>query len=164
MTLIDIAQLLQESSFGTALRESQYAFPIVEGVHLLGLAASFGLILLTDLRLIGVFLRHVPVADVLHQLRYWIFSGFVVTFVSGGLLFWAEAATLIVNTAFLWKVGFMLLACLNAAIFEFTWGRRVSQWAGLAVLPAGTRFAGWASLGLWTLATIFGRYIPYSAS
>lgn len=46
MTLIEIAQLLENSEFGTALRESQYMFPIVEGVHLLGLALSFGLIFL----------------------------------------------------------------------------------------------------------------------
>jgi hypothetical protein len=29
------------------------------------------------------------------------------------------------------------------------------------VLPAGATLAGWVSLVFWTLATIFGRSIPY---
>jgi hypothetical protein len=156
--------LLQDSSFGTALRESPYAFPIVEGVHLLGLAVSFGLILVTDLRLIGLFLKQVPVSDVLHQLRHWVFGGFFVTFATGFLLFWAEAATLYHNPAFWLKVAFMFIACVNALVFELTWGRRVADWAGQAVFPSGARIAGWTSLIFWTLATICGRSIPYYPS
>jgi hypothetical protein len=144
-----------------SIRESQYLYPLIEGSHLLGLAVSSGLIVLTDLRLLGVFLKHVPVADMLHQLRVWVVLGFIGTFVSGGLLFWAEAATMIDNPAFLIKILFVLLGCCNALWFELKWGRRVHEWGEQEVLPAAVKFAGWASLSLWTIVIIGSRFIPY---
>jgi hypothetical protein len=161
MSFLEIAQFMQQSEFGTALRESQYAFPIVEAIHLLGLAVSFGMVFFTDLRLIGVFFRRIPVSEILHQLRYWVWGGFAVTFITGALLFWCEALTLYANPAFLLKVLFMVIGCVNALVFEVRWGSRVAEWADQAKFPAGARFAGWTSLIFWTLVTIAGRSIPY---
>src|SRR3954465_9013786 len=124
MSILHLAEQVSDSAFGTALRESLFLFPLVEGLHLLGLALSFGLILFTDLRLIGVFLPKVPVSQILLQLRRWIFAGFALTFSTGILLFWAEADTMIKNPAFLIKVAAIVVALVNAAAFEVKGGRR----------------------------------------
>lgn len=161
MTPDALARQLSESAFGTALRESLYLFPLVEGIHLLGLALSFGLIFFTDLRLIGVFLPKVPLSQVLGQLRRWIFTGFALTFITGFLLFWAGAETLIHNPAFLVKCVAIVIALANALAFEVTWGKRGAAWGDQPALPAAARVAGWVSLTFWTAATIGGRLIPY---
>lgn len=160
-SIVEIAQGIQYSDVGVALAESQYAFPVIEGIHLIGLAVSVGLIFLTDLRLIGVFLRNVPITDVLHQLRPWVLGGFALTFVSGVLLFWSEAATVIVSPAFPVKFLFIVLAGLNALYFEFKLARQAPVVENHAVVPAGVKFAGLASITLWTLVIIAGRLIPY---
>lgn len=159
--ILELAQGLQDSAFGTALAESRYAFPLVEAAHLLGLSISVGLIFLTDLRLIGVFLRGVPIPVVLRQLRPWVLGGFAVTFISGVLLFIAEGATVVVSPAFPAKFLFIVLAGLNALYFEFRLARLTPVVDNAAVLPAGVRNAGLASIGLWTLTIIAGRLIPY---
>ena len=159
--MIELAQQLSDSEFGTALRESLYLFPLVEGVHLLGLALSFGLIVFTDLRLIGVFLPQVPVSQVLGQLRRWIFAGFALTFATGILLFWAEAASMVRNPAFLVKVVAIVLALANAIAFEIKWGQRGAAWVDQPAAPGAVRLAGWLSLSLWVAVTISGRLIPY---
>jgi hypothetical protein len=161
MTLHELVLLIQDSAFSTALRESQYAFPLIEAAHLLGLALSFGLVLLTDLRLTGLLLRRVPLADLLQQLRPYIFGGFALTFITGGLLFWAEPETLYANLPFWLKVGCMVVACINALVFELRWGHRAAQWADAIPLPAAASRAGWISLIFWSLVTVFGRSIPY---
>ena len=161
MHFYDLILRLQETDFSTWLRESQYAFPLIEAAHLLGLALSFGLILLTDLRLTGLLLRRVPLADLLDQLRRYVFGGFALTFATGILLFVAEPETLVNNLPFCLKVACMVLACINALVFEIRFGHRAQQWASGPVLPAGATLAGWVSLVFWTLATIFGRSIPY---
>lgn len=161
MNLHDLILQIQDSAFSTALRESQYAFPLIEAAHLLGLALSFGLILLTDLRLTGLLLRQVPLADLLQQLRLTMFGGFALTFVTGGLLFWAEPETLYGNLPFWLKVGCMVVACVNALVFELRWGHRAAQWANAQILPAAASRAGWVSLVFWSLVTVFGRSIPY---
>jgi hypothetical protein len=159
--LVPLSQALYDSQFGTALRESRYAFPIVEGSHLLGLAFSVGLIALTDLRLIGVFLPTEAVAGIVRQLRPWALGGFAATFLSGALLFWAEGARMIGNPLFQAKLLFVLLAGINALYFEVRWGRRARQWGNLPKPPTGVRLAGWTSLILWAAVVIFGRMIPY---
>lgn len=159
--ILDWATALQDSAIGTALAESTVAFPAIEGIHLLGLSISVGLIFLTDLRLAGVLWKRVPIPDLLRQLRPWVLWGFVATFVSGFLLFWSEAATVIVSPAFPAKFLFIALAGLNAVYFEFKLARSAPVLENREVLPAGVRYAGLASITLWTLVIIAGRLIPY---
>jgi hypothetical protein len=161
MHFYDLVLQLQDTTFSTWLRESQYAFPLIEAAHLLGLALSFGLILLTDLRLTGLLLRGVPLADLLDGLRAYIFGGFALTFSTGILLFVSEPETLVNNLPFWLKVAAMVVACINALAFELRFGHRAQQWAHGPVVPGGAAAAGWISLVFWTLATIFGRSIPY---
>jgi hypothetical protein len=161
-SITSIAQAIESTSIGTAIAESRYAFPIIEGTHLIALSISVGLIFLTDLRLMGLFLRQIPAAEVLHGLRPYVLSGFALVFLSGGLLFWAEAAEVIASPAWVFKFLFIGLAGLNALYFEFVLARRPGALSpGAQVLPRGVRFAGLASLTLWALVIICGRLIAY---
>lgn len=162
--LLTLAEAIQNSGLGPVLAESELAFPIIEGIHLIGLSISVGLIVLTDLRLLGVFLRHVPVSEVLHQLRPWVLGGFAAIFLSGGLLFWAEAATLVASPPFPFKLGFILLAGLNALYFEAVLARRPTLQGASTALPVPVRLAGLTSILLWSLVIVCGRLIPYIPS
>ena len=59
------AEAAEATWLGQRIAESTVMFPALEGVHLLGLALSVGLIALTDLRLLGWLLRDVPADAVL---------------------------------------------------------------------------------------------------
>ncbi|HTQ98429.1 MAG TPA: DUF6644 family protein [Candidatus Acidoferrum sp.] len=161
MSLIEIGNVLHDSDFGTALRESVYVYPIVEGLHLVGLAFSVGLILFVDSRLVGLMFTQVPIQQVMRPLRPWLLGGFLVTFATGISLFVAEAAKTVNLGVFQFKLVLIALAGVNALWFEFKWGRKVAEWQNLEVTPAVVRFAGWTSLTLWTLVVICGRMIPY---
>jgi hypothetical protein len=160
-SLLQVAETVQNSAFGVSLAESAYAFPIIEGAHLIGLSISVGLIVLTDLRLIGVFLRHIPVLDVLHGLRPFVLAGFAAIFISGALLFWSEAATVVASPPFPFKLLFIVLGGLNALYFEFVLAKQPPIQENHPVLPKKVRYAGLASLTLWTLVIVCGRLIPY---
>jgi hypothetical protein len=162
MSVYEWADAIEATSIGTAIAESRYAFPIIEGVHLIALSLSVGLIFITDLRLIGVALKEVPVIQVLQQLRVYLLTGFVVVFLTGGLLVWAEARAVVDSPATPFKFAFLLLAGINAAYFEFGVAKSPEILDSReTVLPRGARFAGYASLVLWTLVIIFGRLIAY---
>ncbi len=45
-TLLSLAESIEQSPVGAAIAESRYAFPVIEGVHLIGLSISVGLIFL----------------------------------------------------------------------------------------------------------------------
>ena len=159
--ILDLAQSIQSSSIGVALSESPYAFPLIEAIHLIGLSVSVGLLFLIDLRLVGVFLKKVPVTDLLRQLRPIVLGGFAVIFVSGGLLLWSEVATIIVSPAFPVKFLFIAIAGLNALYFEFKLAKQKPVVENHATLPTNVRYAGIASLFSWSVVIIAGRLIPY---
>lgn len=159
--LVQWAEQLEQTAIGAALAESIYAFPIIEGMHLIGLSVAIGLLFVTDLRLAGWILKRVPAEVVLRQLRPWVLGGFAVILISGSLLFMAEASSLIVSPAFACKLVFIVLAGINAAVFEFVTARRPGALAVAESLPFAVRFGGLASLGLWSLVIICGRMIPY---
>ena len=161
MTLLPLFQWIQDTTIGTSIRESLIVFPVIEGAHVLGLALSVGLILITDLRLIGVLMPDIRPVEVTGPMKRWMLGGFALMFVSGGLLFWSEAAKCYKSPAFRFKMLFLLLAGLNALFYESTIGRRFVAWEGMTVLPARVRLAGWVSLICWMCVIAFGRWTAY---
>lgn len=153
--LLEYAQRLEDSDFATSLHESLYAFPLLEGTHLLGLALSVGLLAVIDLKLLGLVFPHNDKQTLLRQLRPWVLGGFAVTFATGGVLFASEAAAMLASPAFLFKLAFIVLAGINAAVFEWQFRHQLKP------QPYSERLAGGISLALWALVIISGRLIPY---
>ncbi len=120
-------------------------------------------IFITDLRLMGLLFRNVPVSDVLHHLRPWILAGFAGCSSRAACSSGLEASTVMASPAFPVKMLFILLAGLNAAYFEFITAKKAPVAENHRVLPASVKFAGAASLTLWTLVVIFGRLHPLHA-
>ncbi len=158
------AEGIEFSPLGVAIAESRYAFMIIEGAHLIGLAFAVGLLFVIDLRLLGVLLREVPAPRVMKNLRPWVLAGFAVIFVSGVLLFWSSAGRLVLSPAFPLKLLLIGLAGANALYFELVIARRAAVSQAQGALPRSARLAGLASLVLWSLVIVLGRLIPYLPS
>ena len=159
--MLSFAQWLEATTLGTALRESALMFPFVEGTHLLALGISVGTIVISDLRLLGVSMKDERVSDVMGQLLPWSIGGFVVMFVTGGLLFWSEPVRAYTSPWFRLKMLFLVLAGLNALIFHRTLYRRIHEWDRDPVPPAAVRLVGFLSLLLWALVIAAGRTTAY---
>ncbi len=162
--LYEWAEQVEYSAVGTAIAESHFAYMLIEAAHLLGVAVAFGLLLLVDLRLLGLVFRSVPAARLLAQLRPWIIGGFALVFVSGVLIFWSSAARMVANPPFDIKILLVVLAGLNALYFELAVGRQLAGQQPTVETPRAARFAGIASIGLWSLVIVCGRLIPYLPS
>src|SRR5215467_5788245 len=153
---------LYESGIGRGIRESVWVFPIVEGTHLLGIALSVGLLCWFDLRLLGLVMRDQPVSKVWQQVMPVAFVGFTLMFVSGLLLFWAEAITAYRSVHFWIKLALLVLAGVNALSFEATAHKNMAEWDKSPVTPLRARMTGAISLILWTAIIITGRTMAYS--
>jgi len=95
-----LCQLLNDSRFGTMIRESDYAYSIIESVHVLAITLVVGTIAILDLRMLGVVLRPIAVTRIARAVLPLTWSGFTVSFLSGFLLFWAESAKMYTNPSF----------------------------------------------------------------
>ena len=156
-----LCQLLYDSHVGTAIRESDYAFSVIESVHVLAITLLVGTIAVLDLRMLGIVLRNVPVTRVARAVFPLVWIGFAVMLTSGLLLFWAEAAKNYLNPAFRIKMVLLVLTGLNPLIFHTSIYRRVHQWELQHRSPWRARVAAAASLTLWSGVIIAGRAIAY---
>jgi hypothetical protein len=159
--LQQLCQWLYDSAIGTSIRESIWVFPIIETVHVLGLTLLVGTIAILDLRLLGLVLKRQPVSSVAGQILPLTWVGFSVMFVSGFLLFWAEAAQCYGNPAFRLKLLLLILVGLNPLIFHLTIYRSVFSWNERVITPWRARLAAVFSLTLWSGIVCAGRAIAY---
>jgi hypothetical protein len=160
--LARFCQWLYDSETGTGIRESLWVFPIVEGAHLLGIALSVGMLCWFDLRLLGFALTDQPVSKVWRQVMPASLIGFALMFVTGLLLFWAEAIRAYGSVHFWIKVALLVVAGINALIFETTAHRNMAEWDKAAVPPLRARITGAVSLVLWAAIIITGRTMAYN--
>lgn len=156
-----ICQLFYDSGISTALRESDYAFSIVESIHVLSITLLIGTIAILDLRMLGVVLRSISVTRIARNIFPLVWTGFAISFISGALLFWAEAAKMYLNPAFRAKIILLALVGLNPLIFHTTIYRRVHDWEVQELSPWRARAAAIASITLWAGIIIAGRAIAY---
>jgi hypothetical protein len=157
-----ICRYLYDSKVGSGIRESVWVFPIIEGTHLLGIALSVGMLCWFDLRLLGLVLRDEPVSKVWKQVMPVAFVGFALMFVTGVLLFWAEAFTAFHSVHFWIKMLLLVLAGVNALRFETTAHRNMADWDLAPVPPLNARMTGAISLILWMAIIITGRTMAYN--
>ena len=158
----EFCEWLSSTRIGLGLRESLLMFPIVEGIHLIGISVSVGVLVWFDLRLMGLVFRDQPVSKVWKQMMPVAGIGFVVVFLTGGLLFSAEAVTAYDSMHFWIKIGLILLAGINAAYFEFKLHPGIAAWDHDPLPPRAAHITGLVSLVLWTAIIITGRTMAYS--
>jgi len=161
VSLLSLCQWLQDTPWGTGIRESIWVFPIIESTHVLALSLSVGTIAVVDLRLFGVMMRKESVSEVTRQILPWSLVGFAIMFLTGAWLFLSQAVKAYHSTFFRIKVLCLLLAGLNAVIFQFTVYRTMADWDRDAKPPRGARIAGIVSLLLWITVIVAGRNMAY---
>jgi hypothetical protein len=162
MTILEICEWLESTALAVLVRESAYGFPILVGIHILGLILSVGTLLWVDLRLLGVSLRESRVSEVYRGLAPWFLFGFLVMFVSGVTLFTGFATSAYGNLYFRIKLAALVLAGANALIFHLMSGRTSPGWDAAPRPPLSARLAGLGSMVLWAVVILSGRMISYT--
>ena len=155
---LTLAQWIQNTEFFTALRASAYVHPIVLALHLSAISLFGGMIVLTDLRLLGWALKSLPSAAVIDALRVPKRIGLVIAATFGVLLFCSKAEQYYYNVYFRTKLALFLLVAVHALIFRKVYNRGAER--GLAE-PVRARAAACLSLLIWSGILIAGRDIGY---
>jgi hypothetical protein len=162
MSLLAFFGWLGDTSWSVALHESQYAYSIIESVHVWAMALFFGSVMMFDLRLLGWTLRKVPVSEVVGRLLPWTIAGFIIMVVTGTLLFYAIPLRSYQNLFFRFKMILLVLAGLNVWLFHSRVYPAVGAWDVEEVPPRRARIAGAVSLSLWICIVLSGRMIAYN--
>jgi hypothetical protein len=160
--LAELVKWLDHSALNRFIAESGWSFQLGLILHLISITVVFGMILVVDLRLMGLASRSTPVTDMLRVALPWTWWGFAGAVLSGAFLFMAQPEKYFGNIAFQMKFLLMTIAGLNMLVFHFITYRKVADWDRDTPVPLAGKLAGLVSLGCWTAAVAYGRWTAYS--
>ncbi|MDO9284560.1 MAG: hypothetical protein Q7U26_06655 [Aquabacterium sp.] len=129
-----------------------WAYPALEVVHLVGIALLLGNLVLLELRVLGVA-KALPLPALARAALAVALCGFGLAAGSGLLMFASQPLELLANRAFTIKMGLLMLAGTNAAMFHAR--------GGLQKLDTTARLQTALSLGIWLAVLTCGRFIAY---
>ena len=152
----DFYREMEDGSIGRAIGDSLWLFPVIEVVHLFGLAVLGGSVIVMDLRLLGAGLKNTAPGRVLANTRPWFFVGLVVMIATGVPLFLSEATKCCFNHSFEVKITALFLAVL----YTFAVRNRVA--VGESASTCARQGVAVLSLGLWFTVAAAGRWIGFS--
>ncbi len=92
---------------------------------------------------------------------HWTWTAWVLSAITGTIMFMSKAVTYYGNLQFRMKFVFMALAAVNMLIFHFGAYRKVAQW-DTSVPPTSARVAGALSIGFWVAVIFFGRWVGFT--
>jgi uncharacterized membrane protein len=156
-----IAQSIQSIGFLAAFSESVLAYPIVLSIHLACIALFGGMILATDLRLLGLTFKSLTITEVVTSLRPWKRVGGTIMVAMGLPLAGSEAEKYAPNPFFWAKMVILGLIGLHALIFRRLVYNRTEELDRSPVIPTEAKVAAILSLVLWTSMFTMGRLIAY---
>src|SRR5665213_1649191 len=159
--IMQFAIWIENLALFTDIRGSGYEYPVILSLHLTGLAFFGGLIVITDLRMLGWILRDQPIASVVNALRWPKRIGFLWVATCGFLLAMSKAEGYFLNTFFQMKMTLLFLVFVHAMIFRPLVYNHPEKLDGLARIPARAKLAGALSLVLWFSLLSCGRGIGY---
>ena len=151
---------IEALAIAKAMRENLWLYPSVEIVHIVGFVMLVGSVVMFDLRVLGLS-RQVSVRALARHLLPWSLAALVLIVPSGLLMFSAHANDFISNRAFLLKMGLLLAAGLNAAIFHTGPYRGVEQWDTGVAAPVWARVSVALSIAIWLSIIACGRLLAY---
>ena len=142
------------------MRESLWAYPSVEIVHIVGFAMLVGAVAVFDLRVLGLRKR-LAVTELAKLALPWALGALLLIVPSGLLMFSAHASDFLDSRVFLLKMLLLFTAACNAVFFHVGPYQSVDRWDTHRPAPPAAKASAAASLVLWIGVIACGRLLAY---
>jgi hypothetical protein len=140
---------------GTTVRDTVWAFPVIETFHLLALAVLLGTVLIVNLRAFGIGANDSSSPQTARELEPWMLVSVAVLILSGIPMFLSEPMKCYESYSFPIKMGLLLLAILWHFTIQRKWTAPASETRFKRRLAAGLSIVLWLGIGM------AGKGIPY---
>jgi hypothetical protein len=152
---------LEATALARALRDSVWAYPLVNAAHIFGVALLVGSVVPLDLRLLGVW-RSIPLDPLWRVLTRTAGTGLALAVGFGLLLFITRATEYASSGFFLVKMIAVATGCANAlALRMIAPGSRSRTGTAPDRVTPRLKVAGGVSLVAWLTALTLGRLVGY---
>ena len=156
--LLPYFQWLEQFWLGRFIVESNWLFPVIESVHLIALAVLGGTVVIVDMRLLGLGLKHRSVSEVAREARPWMILAVTVMISTGLPLFLSEPIKCYYSPAFWVKMWTLAIAL----IYTYTIRTRTTRMEAVHNTARRQMLVGALSIALWFTVASAGRWIGFS--
>ena len=141
------------------INSSRWIWPLCESLHFMGLSLLVGITGFFDLRLMGFFKR-VSIGAARDLMPYAL-VGFAINIVTGLVFLTGLPEQYARNPVWWYKVGFLMLAGLNALVYETRLSARVLALDPEGDTPRAVKVIGLVSLISWFAVLYCGRMLAF---
>lgn len=161
--IFNICQWVYSLPLSATVRESVWAFPALECVHIYSMIFLITVVALFDIRLMGFSIEQPPHWSLPQLSRLalkwsWVCLGLNAT--TGALLFSSKAPDYYTNSAF--RIKMMLV--ISGVVYHSIIFSRIAKWGNARIVPVAVRVSGVFSLLLWIGVIAASRWIAYVAA
>ncbi len=134
--------------------------PIIQTVHILGIAVVMGTAVLLNLRTLGLVLPSQNLTEMTNRVVPWFWLALVSNLISGAFFIFGRPNRYFNNPVFASKMAFLIPAILLTGFFYWMHKRQAGYWEQTnKKWPA--RAIAIISIGLWIMVCTGGRWIAY---
>jgi len=144
-------------SLGLFVSGESWVWPACEAIHFVGLCLLFSVVLIVDLRMLGM-IKSVSFAAVFQLLPLGML-GFGLNLITGMMFFIGNPAQYIHNATFFWKILFVLLGGFNVLYFTMDdepWRVGTGDEA-----PMTAKVAAASAMFIWAAVLFCGHMLPF---
>jgi hypothetical protein len=150
--------LIQKSHFAFWL--SQGIYPVILTLHSVGLALLVGLLIIIDLRVLGIG-RELPIPSLRGFMKV-VWLGFWTNAATGTLLFCITPDKFFHSNLFRFKLSFIAAGLVLGALLNSSLLKVGDEYASNADPSARQRTLAILSLACWVSAIVAGRWLAYT--
>ncbi len=155
-----VFEWLESSALAIWVGESLWGYPIMLGMHAIGLAIVVGIFVMLDLRMLRI-IRGVSFNAFLSL--FWLaWIGLIINTLSGSSLFTSQATTFVESLPFLIKISAVVAGVILGVFIQRRLKLRAADWdmSDTNIESSATALAA-LSLVCWIGAIFAGRLIAY---
>jgi hypothetical protein len=146
---------LQSTPMAMSIGNSLYLLAGLSALHLVGFTLLMGSALVGNLRLLGVMLPDLAIADVVRPARRALAAGLTISLVTGFLLFSTRATNAVGNEIFRLKMALLVAAALVHFVVQSRFAGDSSGGGRFAPAAGALGLLLWISVGVAGCAFIF---------
>jgi hypothetical protein len=135
-----------------------WTIPILQIIHILGIAGSFTAVLMLNLRIFG-FAGHASMAETARRYSRVLWWALVIVVASGISMLFGDTVRNLLNAIFWIKMVLVVVAILVSIAFAKSMGRQLSTGD---VVGGGSKATAIFLVILWCTIILCGRWIAYA--
>ena len=138
-----------------------WAIPVVQSIHIVGIAAVMGSVLLMDLRILGWAGADQTLRQTAERFGPWLTGALWLLLVTGALMVIGEPMRELVTFSFWLKMALVALGAVLAVLFQRTIRRHEQRWEDTLVQRPSIKALAILTFVMWACIIVLGRLIAY---